>query len=170
MTIVIVTMTIATEDKIIIETIVTTIAVMVINMVVMIDMIVEMTTVEIEMIVVTIAPTIEMIDLTSAMIALTNAMIAITIETIAGVIMIAADVMDVVAIVAMAIVAERDLGSKSPKQNICQIITKLIARDKNLALTNFQKVIRVSKRYKLPSSPLTHFTRKFHIFLRSVRL
>ena len=124
MTVAIATMTIVTGDKIIIETIV----VMDTNMVAMIDMIV-----------VTIAPTIAMIALTIVRIAPTIAMIALMIvmiapmivQTIAGVIMIAADDMGVVAIVDEEIVAERDPGSISPKQNICQIITKSIARDKN---------------------------------------
>ena len=66
------------------------------------------------------------------MIVMIAPMIVQTIETIAGAIMIVVDDMGVVAIVDTEIVAERGPGSKSPKQNTCQIITKSIARDTNL--------------------------------------
>ena len=140
MTIAIATMTIVTGDKIIIETIV----VMGINMVAMIDLIVVTIAPTIAMIAPTIATTIAMIALmivmiaptiapmiapTIAMIVLMIVAIAQTIEMIAGVIMIVVDDLGVVAIVDTEIVAERGPGSKSPKQNICQIITKSIARD-----------------------------------------
>ena len=148
MTIAIATMTTVTGDKIIIETIVVMDTNMVEMIVVTIAPTIAMIAPMIGMIVLTIvmiAPTIAMIALTIVMIALTIAptiamialMIVMIVQTIAGVIMIVVDDMAVVAIVDTEIVAERGPGSKSRKQNTCQIITKSIARDTNLNIDQY---------------------------------